>query len=87
MQLIYVNLGTCRVNKLRLALIYNHSKLKLFDKLLTLHRFRRITFVGSYLNCFEVSKNYSIYAQADRTERTRETGYLSGKSHSKTSAA
>jgi hypothetical protein len=62
---IYVYLRGNYANKLRLELIYNHSKLKLFDKVLTLHRYEDITFVGSYINCFEVFKNYSIYAQTD----------------------
>jgi hypothetical protein len=36
------------VQKPCLNVIYNHSKLDLFDKGLTLHRFKDITFVGSY---------------------------------------
>jgi len=40
---------------MRLSPIYNHSKLNLFDKVLTLHRFRRVTFVAHYLYRFEVS--------------------------------
>jgi len=51
--------------KTALNSIYNHSKLGLFYKVLTLHRFKDITFVGSYINCFEVFKSYSIYAQTD----------------------
>jgi hypothetical protein len=62
---IYVYLRHSYANKLRLGLIYKHSKLKLFDKVLTLHQYQDITFVGSYINCFEVFKSYSIYAQTD----------------------
>jgi len=34
----------------------------LFDKVLTLHRNKDITFVRSYTNWFEVFKNNSIHA-------------------------
>lgn len=70
LKMICVICGHDRRHKTVRKSIYNRSKLKLFDKVLTQHHFKDITFVRSYLNCFEVFKNYSIYAQTDRTEGT-----------------